>query len=809
MESPVNKIIPIDINKELRRSFLDYSMSVIVSRALPDVRDGLKPVHRRILYALRELGMNPDKPHRKSAYLVGEVLGKYHPHGDTAVYDAMVRLAQDFSTRYPLVDGHGNFGSIDGDSAAAMRYTEVRMTRIALEMLADIEKDTVDFRPNYDESREEPTVLPSRIPNLLINGSAGIAVGMATNIPPHNLGEVVDSLIYMIDYPEAQIDDLLAFVKGPDFPTGGIIMGTNGIKSAYTTGRGSIRIRARTALEELPGGKKAIIVTELPYQVNKARLVGKIAELVREKRLEGITDLRDESDRSGMRIVIEMRRDIIPRVLLNQLFKYTQMEDTFGVIMLALVQDQPRILNLQEALFYYLEHRKDVTVRRTNFELRKAEERLHIVEGLRIALQFLDEVIQTIRQSRTPDIARKALMERFELSEIQAQAILDMRLQRLTGLEREKLEEEYAELVKTIAELQAILADEKKVLAIIRSELLQSKKVFGDARRTQISQEEDILDLEDLIPDDEVVITITHQGYIKRLLLSTYRSQRRGGRGITGIITKNEDFVEHLFITTNHQYLLFFTNRGKVYRLKGYEIPEGGRQAKGTSAVNLLNLTGDEFINAVIPVKEFPEDQYLVMGTRGGIIKKTKLSQYRFTRRDGIIAIQLDEDDELIGVKLTHGQEQIIMVTRGGMAIRFSEKDVRSMGRVARGVRGIRLRPKDEVVSMDIVQDDAQVLAVTENGFGKRTAVKQYRPQRRAGLGIIALKRTPKSGNLVAIKLVHPEDELMLISHEGIIIRLQVDQISERNRNTQGVTLMKLDPGDKVVAVAKVVNRED
>lgn len=809
MEAREPKVIPIDINKEMRRSFLDYSMSVIVSRALPDVRDGLKPVHRRILYAMHELGLTPDKPHRKSAYLVGDVLGKYHPHGDSAVYDAMVRLAQDFSTRYLLVDGHGNFGSIDGDSAAAMRYTEVRMARITTEMLADIDKETVDFRPNYDESREEPVVLPSRIPNLLINGSSGIAVGMATNIPPHNLGEVTDALVHLIDNPAAEIEELMQVVKGPDFPTGGIIMGIEGIIAAYTKGRGSIRVRACTSFESINSGKTAIIVTELPYQVNKARLVEKIADLAREKKIDGITDLRDESDRSGMRIVIELRRDVNPQVVLNHLFKHTQMEDTFGVIMLALVNGQPRVLNLREVLEYFLEHRKDVITRKTRFELRKAEERLHIVEGLRIALQHLDEVIKTIRQSRSTDIARKALMEKFGLSEIQAQAILEMRFRQLTGLEREKLEEEYAQLVKRIEELQAILADVFKVLGIIRKELLELKKQFADERRSQVNLDDAKIDIEDLIPDEEVVITITHQGYVKRIPLSTYRSQRRGGRGVTGLTTKNEDFVEHLFITTTHHHLLFFTNLGQVYRLKVYEIPEGGRQAKGTSAINLLNLSGKEYINAVIPVKDFSGEQYLVMGTQKGIIKKTQLRHYRFTRQDGIIAIQLDEDDELIGVKLTDGKEEIMLSTRGGMSIRFNENGVRSLGRVARGVKGISLKLDDLVVSMDTIRDDAQVLAVTENGFGKRTPVGQYRAQKRGGTGIKALKLAPRNGPLVAIKLVHPEDELMIISYEGIVIRIQVDQISEQRRDAQGVTLMKLDKGDKVVAVAKVVLRDE
>lgn len=810
MELKETKIIPIDINKEMHRSFLDYSMSVIVSRALPDVRDGLKPVHRRILYALHELGMMPDKPHRKSAYLVGEVLGKYHPHGDVAVYDALVRMAQDFSTRYPLVDGHGNFGSIDGDSAAAMRYTEVRMASITNEMLADIEKETVDYRLNYDESREEPVVLPSRIPNLLINGSAGIAVGMATNIPPHNLREVVDALCYLIDQPEAEVNDLLHYIKGPDFPTGGTIMGLEGIKNAYSSGRGSIRIRARVSFEQLSGGKTAIIVTELPYLVNKARLVEKIAELVRDKKIEGISDLRDESDRNGMRIVIELRRDVEPRLILNHLYKHTQMEDSFGVIMLALVNGRPQVLNLKETLTYYLEHRKEVVTRRTQFDLRKAEERLHIVEGLRIALQFLDEVIRIIRQSKTPDKAREGLIERFGLTIIQAQAILDMRLQRLTGLEREKLENEYNELLQKIAELKAILADDYKIMSIVRTELLEAKKKFGDERRTQISLKDEKFDVEDFIANEEVVITITHRGYIKRLPLSTYRSQRRGGRGISGMVTRNDDFVEHLFITTTHHYLLFFTNQGKVYRLKVYEIPEASRQARGVAAVNLLDLSSNnEYINAIIPVKQFTKNRFLVMCTRKGIIKKTELIHYQHCRRDGLIAIHLDDGDELIGVKLTSGNEEIILATKKGMAIRFGEDEVRNVGRVARGVKGITLKDDDVVISIDTVHDNAQLLAVTENGFGKLTSIQEYRSQKRGGMGVKALNITSRNGQLVAIKLVHQKDELMIISHSGIIIRLQIDQIPKQKRNAQGVTLMKLTPGDKVMAVAKVITKEE
>lgn len=803
------RVIPIDINHEMRRSFLDYSMSVIVSRALPDVRDGLKPVHRRILYAMHDLGITSDRPHRKSAYLVGEVLGKYHPHGDSAVYDALVRLAQDFSTRYPLVDGHGNFGSVDGDSAAAMRYTEARMSKISEEMLEDIEKETVDFRPNYDESREEPEVLPARIPNLLINGSSGIAVGMATNIPPHNLGEVIDALVMLIEDPEVDIQQLMKAVRGPDFPTGGIIMGRQGIIDAYTRGRGSVRVRARAYIDDLAGGKRCIIVNELPYMVNKARLLEKIADLVREKRLDGISDLRDESDRAGMRIVIELRRDANPQVVLNRLYKHTQMEDTFGVNSLALVDGRPQTLTLKDMLVHYLEHRKEVITRRTQFELKKAQDRLHIVEGLRIAVDRLDEVIQTIRQSRTVDIARKALVANFGLTEIQAQAILEMRFRQLTGLEREKLEEEYRELLKTIDRLQAILADINKVLEIIQEEMLDIKKRFSDKRRTQISDEDERLDEEDLIPEEEVVLTITHFGYIKRLPLTTYRSQRRGGKGITAMTTKAEDFVEHLFITTTHNYLLFFTNRGKVYRMKVYEIPEAGRQAKGTAIVNLLNITGDELINAVIPVKEFTDDEYLLMATTNGVVKKTMLSQYRFTRRDGIIAIDLDDGDELVGVKKTSGEEEVILATRNGMSIRFGEQQVRSMGRTAHGVKGIKLRKDDKVVSVDTIHEEAEVLAVTENGFGKRTQLKEYRPQTRGGSGVITMKTTGKNGKLVAIKLVRPEDELMLISVEGIVIRLTVDEISMQGRSTQGVTLMRLDSGDKVVAVAKIITREE
>lgn len=809
MEPSQSQVVPIDINQEVKRSFMDYSMSVIVSRALPDVRDGLKPVHRRILYAMHDLGITSEKPHRKSAYVVGEVLGKYHPHGDTAVYDAMVRLAQDFSSRYPLIDGHGNFGSVDGDSAAAMRYTEVRMSRIALEMLEDIDKETVDFRMNYDDTREEPVVLPARFPNLLVNGSTGIAVGMATSIPPHNLGEVIDALFVLIADPEADAEQLMEAVKGPDFPTGGIIMGRKGISDAYRTGRGAIRVRARTSVEEGTGSKRAIVVSELPYMVNKARLLEKIADLVKEKRLEGISDLRDESDRSGMRMVIELRRDANPQVVLNQLFKHTQMEDTFGVILLALVDGTPRVLTIRQALLHYLDHRKQVITRRTRYELRKAQERLHIVEGLRIAIEQLDQVIQTIRQSRTTEQARRALMEGFELTEIQAQAILDLRLQKLTGLERQKLEEEYRQLLATIKRLEGILADDKKVLELVRRELVEIRERFGDNRRTEIREDEELLEAEDLIPETEVVITITNQGYIKRVPLETYRSQRRGGRGMTAITTKAEDVVEHLYVTTTHHFLLFFTNQGKMYRLKAYEVPESGRQAKGTSLVNLLSINGGEAVNAVIPVRVFSEQQNLVMATMKGVVKKTVLSQYRFGRRDGIIAINLDEGDELIGVRLTNGMEEILLATRQGQAIRFLEKEVRAMGRTAHGVKGIELAPEDRVVSVDIVDTQAELLVVTEQGSGKRTPIAEYRPHHRGGKGVIAIKSKEEQVSLVAVKLVRPEDEIMIITGEGVAIRQPVAGISVQGRNTQGVKLMALDEGDKVVAVAKIDSREE
>lgn len=802
-------IIPVNIEDEMKKSYIDYAMSVIVGRALPDVRDGLKPVHRRILYAMHEMGMTADKPHRKSAHVVGQVMARYHPHGDASIYDATVRLAQDFSTRYPLVDGHGNFGSVDGDSPAAMRYTEVRMAKITAELLADINKETVDFMPNYDETLKEPVVLPSRFPNLLVNGSAGIAVGMATNIPPHNLGEVIDGLVLLIDDPEVPIERIARKIKGPDFPTGGIILGLKGIREAYTTGRGIVKIRAKTAIEHLPNGRERIVVTEIPFQVNKAKLVERIAHLVREKVVEGISDLRDESDRTGMRIVIELKRDAVAQVILNQLYKHTQLQDSFGIINLALVDGRPKVLNLKEMLYYYLEHQKEVVTRRTKYDLAKAEARAHIVEGLRIALKYLDQVIKIIRESPNRETARDALMSKFSLSKEQADAILDMRLHQLTGLERDKLEEEYKELIKRIAHLKEILANERLLMSIIKDELLAIKAKYGDARRTRISPEEEEIDIEDLIAEEDVVITVTHRGYIKRMPLATYRSQKRGGRGITGLTTREDDFVELLFVATTHHYLMFFTNKGKVYRLKGYEIPEASRTARGIAIVNLLPLAKGEVITAIIPVSDFVQEGYLFMATQKGIVKKTELEQFSTSRKEGLIAINLDEDDELIGVKLTDGEKEIILGTKEGMAIRFPEEQVRAMGRAARGVKGINLAQGDQVVGMDIVREDADLLVLTENGFGKRTNLEEYRPQSRGGKGLLALRMSERNGKVIGISVVQPDEELMLISSEGIIIRLAVADISETGRVTQGVTLMKVDDGHRVMTMAKVVVKEE
>ncbi len=809
MEINHGKIQQVRIEDEMQKSYIDYAMSVIVSRALPDVRDGLKPVHRRILYAMHEAGMTPNKPYKKSARIVGEVLGKYHPHGDSSVYDATVRMAQDFSTRYLMVDGHGNFGSVDGDSAAAMRYTEVRMAKIAEEMLEDIEKETVDFVPNYDESLKEPSVLPAKVPNLLINGATGIAVGMATNIPPHNLGEVVDGLVQMIDNPDVSLDELIKTIPGPDFPTGALIMGREGIRSAYATGRGSVRMRACARVERMSNGKQRILVTEIPYQVNKARLIENIADLVRNKIVEGLTDLRDESDRKGMRIVMEVRRDTNPEVLLNQLYKHTQLQDTFGVNMLALVNGHPRTLGLKEILYHYLEHQKVIIVRRTQFDLKKARDRAHILEGLRIALDHIDSIINTIREAQTVDVARTALMETFALSERQAQAILDLRLQRLTGLEREKIDREYFDTLDLIRHLEAVLADEHKVYGIIRENLLEMKKRFGDKRRTQIVDEAPDFSKEDLIAEEDIVITITHSGYVKRQPIDTYRSQKRGGRGIQGAGTKEDDFVEHFFAATTHHHLFFFTTRGRVFVIKGYELPEASRTARGTAIINLLSLQPDEKISAVIPIKEFVEGEFLFMGTRNGIVKKTNLMDFNSVRKNGIIAIVLDDDDELIGVKRTDGKQQIILGTRDGMAINFSEQDVRPIGRSARGVKGINLQELDAIVGMDIMYPDGQVLVVSEMGFGKRTAVDQYRTQTRGGKGLINLKVTEKTGAVVGLRVVHPEQDLLLINNDGIIIRMDVEQIRVIGRNTQGVALMRMVDNQRIAALAIVEKSTD
>ena len=796
--------MPVRIEDEMKKSYIDYAMSVIVMRALPDVRDGLKPVHRRILYAMHEAGMTSGKPYKKSARIVGDVLGKYHPHGDTSVYDAIVRMAQDFSTRYMLVDGHGNFGSVDGDSAAAMRYTEVRMAKLSEAMLADIEKDTVDYMPNYDESLKEPVVLPSKIPNLLVNGSSGIAVGMATNIPPHNLGEVIDGVVMLIDNPEVTIPELMLAIKGPDFPTAGLILGREGIRSAYTTGRGVVKMRAQARIEKMSNGKMRIIVSELPYQVNKARLIESIAKLVHEKSIDGITDLRVESDRNGMRIVIELRRDVNADVVLNQLYKHTQMQDSFGIIMLALVNGHPMVLNLKQVLYHYVEHQKDVLTRRTRYELKKAQDRAHILEGLKIALDHLDAVIKTIRQSANADVAKTALIDTYALSEKQAQAILEMRLQRLTGLERKKIEDEYVDVMETIEWLQSVLADEHKVLELIKEELLEMKRRFSDARRTVITSDVSNLDIEDLIAEEDIVITLTHQGYIKRQPVDTYRSQKRGGHGISGMTTKEEDFLEHLFISTTHHNILFFTNMGRVYRIKGYDIPEASRTAKGAAIVNVLPLEKQEKITAVIPVKEFQADKFLFMATNQGTIKRTELLEFDTARKTGLIAIRLEEKEELIAVRMTTGDAHILMGTRNGLAIHFAETDVRSMGRTARGVRGIQLGESDQVVGMEVMMKGGDVLTVSEDGLGKRTAVTEYRRQTRGGKGIINLKVTDKTGPVVGFRIVRPEQEMMLITVDGIIIRFEVDEVSIFGRNSQGVKLMRLGDGDKVVALAAV-----
>ena len=802
------RLVPLDIEHELKNSFISYAMAVIVSRALPDVRDGLKPVHRRILYSMTELGMTPDKPFRKSARIVGDVLGKYHPHGDTAVYDAMVRLAQDFSMRYPLVEGQGNFGSVDGDSPAAMRYTEARLSKMAADLTADLDKQTVDFYPNFDETLMQPEVLPSRFPNLLVNGSGGIAVGMATNIPPHNMGEVIDGVVYMLDHPDCTVGELMDIVKGPDFPTAGLIMGMNGIKSAYLTGKGRIIMRARTEIEPINANRSRIVVTEIPYQVNKARLVEKIAELVHDKRVEGISDLRDESDRRGMRIVIELKKDVNPQIVLNTLFKHTQMQETFGVNMLALVGGVPRVLNLQQMLYYYIEHQKDVIVRRTRYDLGKAEARAHILEGLLVALDHIDEVVNLIRTSKTGAEAKEGLMTRFGLSEKQAQAILDMRLQRLVGLERQRLHDEYVELEKTIAHLREVLGSEELVRGIIREEILAIRAKYADPRRTEIVPIANEIELADLIQEENMAVTLTHFGYVKRVTADTYRAQKRGGKGITGMTTREEDYAEHIFVTSTHTDLMFFTSRGRVFRKTCYEIPEAGRTAKGTAIVNLLQLDGGEKVTTVIPVKEGARGM-LVMATRSGIIKKTELSEFENIRASGLIAVTLRGDDELIGVALTDGTRELLLGTRGGMSIRFHESDVRAMGRSAMGVKAMDLDEGDKIVSMSVVDEGSQVLTISENGYGKRTEVSEYRVQSRGGKGIKAMQLTDKTGRLAALMLAHEDEDVMMISDDGTIIRTAVADISTQSRSTQGVRMMRLAEGSRVVAVTATEKVEE
>ena len=797
------KIIERDIDKEMRTAYIDYAMSVIVSRALPDARDGLKPVHRRILYAMHEDGITSDKAYRKCANTVGSVLGRYHPHGDSSVYDAMVRLAQDFTMRYPLVDGHGNFGSVDGDSPAAMRYTEARMSKISELMLTDIEKNTVDFMPNYDDRLQEPTVLPARIPALLVNGSSGIAVGMATNIPPHNLSEVIDGIIKVIDNPETTIEELMEIIKGPDFPTGATILGKEGIKEAYTTGRGKITMRAEAEIEEMSGNRQRIIITSLPYQVNKAKLVKTIADLSKEKKIEGISEVRDESDRKEKtRVVVELKRDARPQVILNQLYKHTQMQETFGAIMLALVDGVPKILTLRECLDSFIGHRKEVILRRTKFELDKALARAHILEGLKIALDNIDEVINIIRSSY--DNPKERLMERFGLSDVQAQAILDMRLKTLSGLQREKIEEEYNELMKLIAHLKDILSSATLVYDIIKEELLEIKDKYGDDRLTKIVPAAGEFNAEDLIKEEQTVVALTHFGYIKRMPIDIYRSQRRGGKGITGIATREEDFVKQIFTASTHDTILFFSNKGKLYKLRGFEIPEAGRTARGTAIVNLLNLDAGEKISAVIPIQNFAEGKYLLMATKNGLIKKTALTEYNSARRTGLQGITLKEDDELITVRLTDGEDNVVLVTREGMCITFDEKEVRPIGRVSQGVIGIRLDEGDEVIGMESViagGKGATLLAITENGFGKRTELDEYRVQIRGGKGVITYKITPKTGKLVGARIATEEDDVMLITDTGTIIRLNVKDISVLGRSTQGVTLMRTNDGGKVVSI--------
>ncbi|WP_287843085.1 DNA gyrase subunit A [Faecalicatena sp.] len=809
MSEAKQNIHDVNLTSEMRESFIDYAMSVIVARALPDVRDGLKPVHRRILYGMNELGVTPDKPHKKSARIVGDVMGKYHPHGDSSIYGALVNLAQEWSTRYPLVDGHGNFGSVDGDGAAAMRYTEARLSKISMEMTADINKDTVDFVPNFDETEKEPSVLPSRFPNLLVNGTSGIAVGMATNIPPHNLREVIHAVVKIIDDQidengETTIEDILKIIKGPDFPTGAEILGTRGIEEAYRTGRGKIRVRAITNIEPMANGKNRIIVTELPYMVNKARLIEKIAELVRDKKIDGITDLADQSNREGMRICIELRRDVNPNVILNQLYKHTQLQDTFGVIMLALVNNEPRVMNILDMLNHYLKHQEEVVTRRTKYELNKAEERAHILQGLLIALDNIDEVIKIIRGSKTVQIAKDELMARFDLSEVQSQAIVDMRLRALTGLEREKLEAEYAELMKKIGELKAILADRKLLLGVIKEEILIIAEKYGDDRRTSIGFDEFDISMEDLIPRENVVITMTKLGYIKRMTVDTFKSQNRGGKGIKGMQTLDDDYIEELFITSTHHYIMFFTNTGRVYRMKAYEIPEASRTARGTAIINLLQLMPDEKITAMIPIQEYEDGKYLFMATEKGLVKKTPIRDYANVRKTGLAAITLREDDKLIEVKITDNQEDVILVTKYGQCIRFNEQDVRATGRTSMGVRGMNLSDRDEVIAMQISIQGEDLLIVSEKGMGKRTKMEEFTVQNRGGKGVKCYKITEKTGNVVGMKAVDEDNEIMIINTEGIIIRMKCSDISVLGRVTSGVKLINLPEGEKVASVAKV-----
>jgi len=805
-----DRLIPTELEHEMKTSFISYAMAVIVSRALPDVRDGLKPVHRRILYAMNELGMTPDKPYRKSARLVGDVLGKYHPHGDSSVYDAMVRLAQDFNMRYPLVEGQGNFGSVDGDDAAAMRYTEARMDKLALHLLGEIDKDTVDFYPNFDETLMQPTVLPSRFPNLLVNGSSGIAVGMATNIPPHNLGEVIDGCIHMIDNPDCTLDDLMEFIKGPDFPTGGLILGRSGIRAAYHTGRGRVVMRAKTEIEEMAGNRQRIVVTEIPYMVNKARLVEKIAELVHEKRVEGISDIRDESDRAGMRIVIELKRDIIPQVVLNHLYKHTQLQDTFGVNMLALVDGEPKVLTLRDMIYHYIRHQKDVVTRRTQYDLDKAEARAHIVEGLLKALDHIDEIVELIKASQDVTSARAALIERFQFSEKQAQAILDMRLARLTGLERDKLADEYAQLTQQIAYFRSLLADEALLMGVIKDEMTAIRDKFADDRRTELTVIEGEIDIEDLIAPDDMVVTLTNFGYIKRLPKSTYRAQNRGGRGISGMSTRDEDFVRRLIIVNTHEEIMFFTNQGRVFSLMCYQIPEASRTARGIAIVNLLALPGDEKVTAMIPVpNDELEEHNLVMMTQEGFIKKTPYTHFANIRKNGLIALTLGESDRLASVELTDGKQSLLLGSRLGKAIRFDERAIRPTGRTSRGVYAMKLAEGDRMIDMSVIGEGQTVLSITENGYGKRTDPDEYRETGRNGKGILAMRLTEKSGPLVAQLTVSEDEDILLITNEGVIIRMAVDSISQTGRATQGVRLMRLDEGAKIVGVARAEQEDD